>query len=143
MATSAFGGPACGGQGRRELPAAPWSVRVSRANAARPAMEVYAAGTLLGVVVATPLSPGLLSGARRTVWAGQHRAIAWGRVVGSRSGIAVRFSRGRPGRAEHAAEVIGVTEWFWVALADGRFAAVTATYQGIAEKLRVPPARTS
>jgi hypothetical protein len=141
MVTSAFSGPACGEQDGCELPAAPWSVRISRANAARPAMEVYAEGTLLGVVVVTPLSPGLLFGARRTVWAGQHRAIAWGRIIGSRSGIAVRFSPGRLGRGGHAAEVIGVTEWFWVALADGHFAAVTATYQEITEQRRVPPVR--
>jgi hypothetical protein len=143
MVTSAFGGTASGAHGRRELPAAPWSVRVSGANALRPAMEVYAAGTLLGVVVATPLSHELLAGARRTVWEGQHRAIAWGRITGSRAGITVRFSRGRADRAGQAAEVIGVTEWFWVALADGRFAAVTATCQWAAEKLRIPPVRAS
>jgi hypothetical protein len=141
MVMSACGCPGCGEQDRRELPAAPWSVRVSRASAARPAMEVYAAGTLLGVVVATPLSPGLLFGARRTVWGGQHRAIAWGRLIGSRSGIAVRFSRDRLSPGGHGAEVIGVTEWFWVALTDGRFAAVTATYQGISEKRRILRAR--
>jgi hypothetical protein len=104
-------------------------------------MEIYAAETLLDVVVATPLSSGILCGARRTVWGGQHHAIAWGRLVGSRSGIAVRFYRGMLGRGGHAAVITPVNEWFWVAVADGRFAVVTATYQAITERCRIVAVR--
>ena len=100
-------------------------------------MEIYAADTLLDVVVATPLSAGVLCGASRTVAGGQHRAIAWGRLVGSSSGITVRFSRRRLGGAGQAAEVMPVNDWFWVAMADGHFATVTATYQGLSQRRRI------
>jgi hypothetical protein len=142
MVTSAITGPACDEHGPYELPRTPWSVRVSRETAARPAMEVYAAETLLDVVVATPLAAGVLCGASRTVAGGQHRAIAWGRLVGSSSGITVRFSRRWPGGSAQAAEVTPVNDFFWVALADGRFARVTTTYRGVGERRRigaVPP----
>ena len=142
MLISAINGPACGQHGPHELPRTPWSVRVSRESAARPAMEIYAGDTLLDVVVATPLSAGVLCGASRTVAGGQHRAIAWGRLVGSASGITVRFSRRLLGGGGQAAEVMPVNDWFWVAMANGRFAAVTAAYLGISQRRRiaaVPP----
>ncbi len=143
MVTSAFSGSACGEQGPGELPRTPWSIRISGENSARPAMEVYAGEILLDVVVATPLSPGLLCGARRTVWGGRAQAIAWGRLIGSWSGITVRFSRGWLGRGGHAAEVIPVSEWFWLAVADGRFGAVTVSYLGNTERRRVVPVRVA
>jgi hypothetical protein len=113
------------------------SVRVSRQTAARPAMEIYAAGALLDVVVATPLSAGTLSGASRMVAGGQHHAIAWGRLIGSASGITVRFSRRRLGGGGHTADVMPVNDWFWVATAEGRFASVTVTYLGVSQRRRI------
>jgi hypothetical protein len=121
-----------------ELLRAPWSVRVSRQTAARPAIEIYAGDTLLDVVVATPLSAGVLCGAARTVANGQRHVIAWGRLVGSAAGIGVRFSRRSLGEGGHAAEVMPVSDWFWVATAEGRFAAVTATYLGTSQRRRIP-----
>jgi hypothetical protein len=100
-------------------------------------MEIYAADALLDVVVATPLSAGVLCGASRTVAGGQHRAIAWGRLVDSSSGITVRFSRRRLGAAGQAAEVMAVNDWFWVAMADGHFATVTVTYLGHSQRRRI------
>jgi len=105
-------------------------------------MEIYAADTLLDVVVATPLSPGVLCGAARTVAGGQPHAVAWGRLIGSVAEITVRFSRRSLGAGGHAAEVRPVNDWFWVAAAEGRFAAVTVTYLGISTRRRiagVPP----
>ena len=108
----------------------------------RAAGEIYAADTLLDVVVATPLSAGVLCGAARTVTDGRHHAIAWGRLIGSAAGISVRFSRRSLGGAGDAAEVMPVNDWFWVTTAEGRFAAVTVTYLGIRRRRRiagVPP----
>jgi hypothetical protein len=133
---------ACDEHDPYELLRTSWSVRLSRQTAARPAMEIYAADTLLDVVVATPLSAGVLCGAARTVAGGQQHAIAWGRLIGSASGITVRFCRRSLGRGGHAAEIAPVNDWFWVAAAEGRFATVTVTDLGISQRRRiavVPP----
>jgi len=100
-------------------------------------MEIYAAGTLLDVVVATPLSAGVLCGATRTVTGGQPHALAWGRLIGSAAGITISFSRRSLGGGGHAAQVMPINDWFWVATAEGRFAAVTVTYLGISTRRRV------
>jgi hypothetical protein len=47
----------------------------------------------------------------------------------------VRFSRRRPGGGGHAAEVMPVNDWFWVATAEGRFA--TVTYLGASQRRRI------
>jgi hypothetical protein len=93
------------------------------------------------VLVATPLSARTLSGASRMVAGGQHHAIAWGRLIGSASGITVRFCR-RLGGKGRTADVMPVNDWFWVAAAEGRFASVTVTYLGVSQRRRiaaVPP----
>lgn len=136
MVSWAISGSACGEHDPYELPRTPWSVRVSRQTAARPAIEIYAADTLLDVVVATPLSASILCGAGRTVAGGQHHAIAWGRFIGSASGITARFSRRRPGGG-HTTGVTAVNDWFWVATAEGRFATVTVTYLGASQRRRI------
>jgi hypothetical protein len=130
-------GPACGEHDPYELLRVPWSVRISRQTAVRPAMEIYAADTLLDVVVATPLSSGFLCVSARTVTGGRHHAIAWGRLIGSAAGISVRFSRRSFGGGGHAAEVMPVNDWFWVATTERRFAAVTVTYLGISKRRRI------
>ncbi|HUA31483.1 MAG TPA: hypothetical protein VMC03_21560 [Streptosporangiaceae bacterium] len=106
-------------------------------------MELYAAGTLLDVVVATGLADEVLCGARRAVWDGRPQAIAWGRFPVPRAGgpgrrdVAVLFARGRrPGRDRrrnrdvHVADVIGLAGWFWVAVAEDRFDTVTVVRRG-------------
>ncbi len=128
---------ACDEHDPYELIRTSWSVRVSRQTAARPAMEIYAAGILLDVVVATPLSAGTPCGASRMAAGGQHHAIAWGRLIGSASGITVRFSRRRLGGGGHTADVMPVNDWFWVATAEGRFASVTVTYLGVSQRRRI------
>jgi hypothetical protein len=146
MVTSASIGPACGEHGLHQLPDTPWSVRISLGTAARPAMEIYAGQTLVDVVVATPLAAGILRGARRAFWEGRPQAIAWGRRPESSSQISVRFSRGRGrlgqgGLGGQAAQAIPVAGWFWVAMADGRFGAVTITHQGLSEQRRIAAVR--
>ena len=131
---------ACDEHDPYELLRTSWSVRVSRQTAARPAMEIYAADTLLDVVVATPLSAGILCGASRMVAGGQHQAIAWGRLIGSASGITVRFARRRLGGAGRTADVMAVNDWFWVATAEGRFASVIVTYLGASQRRRITAA---
>jgi hypothetical protein len=139
--------PRCG-DGILLLPRAPWWARISRGTSGRPAMELYAAGTLLDVVVATELADEVLCGSRRAVWDGRPQANAWGRhcvpdAEGSgHRGVAVLFARGRPGRRfgprpnrafpgdAGEAEVIGLAGQFWVALADGRFDTVTVVRRG-------------
>jgi hypothetical protein len=130
------------------LPRAPWRARICRGTAGRPAMELYAAGTLLDVVVATDLADEVLCGARRAIWDGRPQAIAWGRLTVPAAGgpghrdVAVLFARGRLGRrrdrrrnrgfpgAVPVADVVGLAGWFWVAIADGRFDTVTVMRRG-------------
>jgi hypothetical protein len=134
---------ACDEHDPYELLRTSWSVRVSRQTAARPAMEIYAADTLLDVVVSTPLSAGTLSGASRMVAGGQHHAIAWGRLIGSASGITVRFSRRRLVGGGHTADVMPVNDSFWVATAEGRFASVTVTCLGASQRRRIAAVSSS
>lgn len=58
------------------LPGTPWSMRLACGSGVRPALEVYAAGSLLDVVVASSRSGRLLRGACAVVIAGQARTIA-------------------------------------------------------------------
>jgi hypothetical protein len=130
------------------LPSAPWRARISRGTTGRVAMELYAAGTLMDVVVATGLADEILCSARRAVWGGRSRAIAWGRLPvpavdgpGERD-LSVLFARGRHWRRgdrrrsrDHpegvrVADVVGLAGWFWVAMADGRFDTVTVVRRG-------------
>jgi len=121
------------------LPRAPWRARICRSTTGRPAMELYAAGTLLDVVVATELADEVLCGARRAVWDGRPGAIAWGRLTAPAADcpghldVAVCFALGRRGRRRsrhrkgdfpgdlRAADVVVLAGRFWVAIADGRF----------------------
>jgi hypothetical protein len=127
-----------------QLPGTPWSVRTARGTAGRPAMEVYAGQTLLDVVVATPLTAEILRGARRTYWNDQSHAVAWGRLPADGSPIEVRFSLGRAARREtpgaqrgQVADVTVIEEWFWLAMAQGRFDTVTVTRDELRRQRRI------
>jgi hypothetical protein len=131
-----------------DVPRTPWSVRTSGGSAARPALEVYEVETLLDVVVVTTLTGELLRGARRIVWNGVHRAIAWGRLPADQAEVTVHFSRRRLGRSRTAiaragypVEVTPVTERFWIAEAEGRFDTVTVSHHGLREQRGIVPAR--
>ena len=128
------------GSGRgRPLPGAPWSLRLARGTGGRAALEVYEHGTLLDVVVATPLAAELLRGARRAQCGGRYRAMAWGRLLSDRAAVSVTFRRGRIRPALSVAEVTEIGASFWVAVADGHFGRVCVGY-GHAD--RCSPARS-
>lgn len=115
-------------------PGITWIVRPSGGHGTRPALEMYVAGALVDVLVATPLSPAVLGGGR-AMQGPDERAIAWGRQT-SDGPPEVEFRRmaliGRP----RPAAVTAVGEWFWVAKAHGRFTSVTTSYGG-GERLRL------
>ena len=123
MATSA---------GVRRLTGTPWSVRLGRASEGRAALEVYDAGSLIDVVVATRVAPEILRGARRA-----HRsAFAWGRLPPDSGSLTVLFSRGRRRRDTHTAEVITVGGFCWLAVAHGVFTRVTVGHRGARRRMR-------
>ncbi len=124
-------------EGAALLPCTPWSVRAARGPGARPALEIYEAGDLVGLIVATPLAPQILRGARRAVCRGPDCALAWGQLPADGAPLTVTFIRGRlRGRAE-LAEVIEVGGWCWLAVAAGRFGSVTVSHRGTCERRRI------
>ena len=127
------------------LPGTPWSVRPAAGPAGRTAVEIYAAGSMLDVMVAPTraprvLSPRVLRGACSLAWAGHPCAVAWG-FLPARPGLSVWFARG-PARSRcFAAPVSVIAGTFWVAPAEGRFRAVTAEHGGGRDRCRVRAAR--
>jgi hypothetical protein len=119
-------------------PGSPWLVRVARATDGRPALEVYAAGSLIDVVVAPSLGCRLVRGACSAVVARKSCAIAWGclPVTGSPPPD-VEFIRGRFRRRPQPAKTDSVAGWFWFATAGGRFSRVAAVSDGTRESCRV------
>jgi len=106
----------------------PWSVRLACGSADRPALEVYAARSLIDVVVASSRASQLLRGACTAVIAGQAHTIAWGCLTAARSELpSVRFLRRRIRRRAQPAEPESVIGWFWIAAADGLFTKVLVT----------------
>ena len=89
----------------------------------------------------TPWSVRVSRQSAARVTGGQRHAVAWGRL-GSAAGTSVRFFRRSLGGGGYAAEAVPINDWFWVATADGRFAAVTIAYLGTSTRRRiagVPP----
>jgi len=118
------------------LSGTPWSVRLAPGPGTRPAIEIYEAGSLAGLIVATHVAPQIMAGARRAVGDGQAYALAWGRP-GDGGPVTVTFSRGRLRRRTCPAEVTGIGGWCWLAVASGRFDAVSASHRGIRESRRL------
>lgn len=117
----------------------PWSYRIAGAGSARPAVELYESGSLIDVVSSARLSPQVLRGARVAQIPDGVRAAAWGRIPPSGGLPAVDFSRGRLRKVRVVAPVIEISDWCWLAIADGRFDAVTVQcgHGGIQRQLRV------
>jgi hypothetical protein len=131
-----------------DLPRTPWSARTGREVAVRPALEIYEVETLLDVVVVTSLTGDLLHGTRRMVWNGVPQAIAWGRLPADHAEVTVHFSRGLLGRSRAAiartgypADVVAITDRFWIAEAEGRFDTVTVSHHGMREQRSIVSAR--
>jgi hypothetical protein len=122
------------------LAGTPWSVRPAGGPAGRPAVEIYAAGSMLDVMVAPALAARVLRGACSLAWAGQPWAVAWG-FLPTRFGFSVWFTRG-PARSRcSAAPVSVIAGSFWIAPAEGRFRAVTVEHGGGRDRGRVRVAR--
>jgi hypothetical protein len=118
------------------LPGTPWLVRLTDGPGTRPAVEIYEAGSLAGLIVATHVAPQILAGARRAVRGGQAYALAWGRAPHG-GPVTVMFSRGGLRRRAYPGEVTGIGGWCWLAAASGRFDAVWASHRGIRESRRL------
>lgn len=114
--------------GGQPLPGAPWSLRSARGTGGRPALEVYENGTLLDVMVATPLAAEVLRGARRARCGGRYRALAWGRLLSDGASVTVTFRRRHVRTASSAAAVTEIGTSFWVAVTDGYFNRVSVGY---------------
>jgi hypothetical protein len=122
------------------LPGTPWSIRPAAGPAGRPAVEIYAAGSMLDVMVAPALAARVLRGACSLAWAGQPCSVAWG-FLPARPGFSVWFTRG-PARSRCvAAPVRVIAGSFWVAPAEGRFRAVTVEHGGGRDRRRVRATR--
>ncbi|GAA1971850.1 hypothetical protein [Kitasatospora viridis] len=114
----------------------PWSVRQTVGRAGRRALEVYEAGELIDVLVASTLSPDVLRGARRTRAAG----FAWGRVPADGPAPQVAFAQARVRAQWEPAELVELPGGFWLAWTTAPAAAVLARRaDGVVERLR--PAR--
>jgi hypothetical protein len=119
------------GQRLEQLPGRPWAVRRAAGPAGRPALEIYAAETLVDVLVLPgdwPLPRRIVRGAYSAAWAGQCCAAAWGILPAAGQGLLVRFSRGRIRSEVCHAELVPVGGVFWFAQAAGRFRQVLVTH---------------
>jgi hypothetical protein len=96
----------------------------------RPAVEIYLAGYLADVVVETHIAPQVLRGARQARWNGRPFTIAWGRLPADGSGVTVTFARGLLRPAAKSPQLVELTPWCWLAVADGRYHRATATGHG-------------
>jgi hypothetical protein len=133
------------GSGWLYLPGTPWSLRLTSNSSGRPALEVYAAGSLIDVMVSSSSSRAsqLLHGACTAAVGRQAHSIAWGCLPTAGAELPfVEFTRGRIHRQAQPAAAEGVVAWFWFAEADGRFSQVEVTSQGERESCRVPTADT-
>ena len=122
------------------LSGTPWSFRPAAGPAGRPAVEIYAAGSMLDVMVAPALAARVLRGACSLAWAGQPCAVAWG-FLPARPGFSVWFTRGPARSLRSAAPVRVIAGSFWVAPAEGRFRAVTVEHGGGRDRRRVRATR--
>jgi hypothetical protein len=86
----------------------PWSVWLGLAVEGRLALEVYDAEALIDVVVATPVAPEILRGARRSVY-GRPSVMAWGRLPPDSTASRVLFTQGRWGRGGHVTDVMTIS----------------------------------
>jgi hypothetical protein len=151
------------------LTGTPWSVRRARGPGSRPALEIWEAGNVADIIVATPIVTHALRGARRARCGGRMISLAWGRlpVAGNALGagwrpapvgrnalgagphpgpdgrdkLRIAFVSGWPARGVVPAGVIEVAGLAWFAIVAGRFAVATAAGGGGYERLRVRPAR--
>ena len=105
-----------------------WSVRPAVGSSGRAALEVYADGALIDVMVAASLGCRLLRGGRAAHVAGRPCSVAWGCLPSPRDEApAVDFTRGGLRTRTLGVTAVRVADWFWVAAADGMFSRAVAT----------------
>ena len=114
----------------------PWTVRVAGPHSPWPALEVYEAGILLDVMSSTRLAVPLLRGACTAESVRGPCALAWGRLSGPDAGLRAEFGLGRR-PAWRPAAVVRVSSWGWLAVATGRFDAVTVSSGGRCARARM------
>jgi hypothetical protein len=119
------------------LTGTPWSVRRARSPGTRAALELYEAGRLADIIVATPAVPQLLRGARRFRRDGRMLNLAWGCLPAAGPPVSVAFGRHWPPGGAVRAELIETTGLAWFTVASGRFATVGAVDQGRRDRLRL------
>lgn len=103
-----------------------------------PALEIYAAGSLIDVTVASPRAGQVLHGACMMTVARDPRVIAWGCLPAAQAELPpVEFIRGRIHRRAQPAEAERVALWFWFADAGGRFSQVAITSHEGRESCRI------
>ncbi len=112
------------------LPGLPWWIRPAAGPAGRPAVEIYAAGRIVDVLVAPALAVRVLRGACSVTQAGQRWALAWGYLPPG-AGLSVVFSRGLALGRAGPARISMIAGWFWVAPAEGRFRSVTVHHDTV------------
>jgi hypothetical protein len=123
------------------LTGTPWTVRLGRSSAGRPALEVYDAQTLVDVVVETRVAPETLRGARRGVSRSGPCAIAWGRLPADAALPAVLFAAWV---RRCQADVFLAGGFCWLAVAHGRFSTVRVSHRGdTCGRLRIRGGRRS
>ncbi len=123
------------------LPGLPWSVRLAGADSPRPALELYEDGVLLDVVSSTPVAPQLVRGVRAASHGGGLLVLAWGRLPAAGAHVAVEFSSRRHRCRSVPAAVIDITQWCWLAVADGGFDRVAVQSGGRCVQHKVPRSR--
>lgn len=115
----------------------PWSVRRARGPGRRPALELYEAGRLADIIVASPVAPRILRGARRSRRGRQAFGLAWGCLPADGEGVRVAFAGGWPRPATVPGETVEAEGLAWFALAAGRFAAVSACHHDRCDRFRL------
>lgn len=118
------------------LSGTPWSLRRAGGPGTRPALELYEAGSLADIIVATPFAPRTVRGARRASRGAYAVSLAWGCLPGDGHPVSVAFG-GASRRPAVAADVIHVAGLAWFAIAAGRLAVVSVACHGRHERLRL------
>lgn len=116
-------------------------MRPARGPGARPALELYEAGSLADIIVASSVALRIVRGARRSRSDGQVFSLAWGCLPAHGQAISVTFARSGPRRAAARAGTIGAAWPAWFATAEGKFTAVSVFHDGRADRLRLGAGR--
>jgi hypothetical protein len=119
------------------LAATPWSVRRARGPGARPALELYEAGRLADIIMATAVASQILRGARQSRRDGQVFSLAWGCLPADGQAVSVTFTRNWPRRIAVGSEVVEALGLAWFAVVAGGFAVAGAGHHGHCDRLRL------